>query len=105
MILIILFILLFLLLIFTKENFIRDIPVLNQTIPFIFPNNVIPIFGFDLLKPQLRYTKNMSYDLRGDPIIDPIIDPTIDPIIIPPNEYIWNNPEVIPKFNRDIPNL
>ena len=93
MILIILFIFLFLLLIFTKENFIRDIPVLNQTIPFIFPNNVIPIFGFDLLKPQMRYTKNMSYDLRGDPII------------IPPNEYIWNNPEVIPKFNRDIPNL
>ena len=93
MILIILFILLFLLLFFTKENFIRDIPVLNQTIPFIFPNNVIPICEFDLLKPQLRYTKNMSYDLRSDPII------------IPPNEYIWNNPEVIPKFNRDIPNL
>ena len=59
--------------------------------------NVIPIYDFDLLKPQMRYTKNMSYDLRGDP--------TIDPIIIPPNEYIWNNPEVIPKFNRDIPYL
>jgi hypothetical protein len=47
---------------------------------------------FNWWKPKLRYTKNMSYDLRGDPLI------------IPPREYIWNNPEVVPKFNRDTTN-
>lgn len=87
--LLILFIILLCLIMSKRENFIRDIPILRRTIPYIFPNNVIPIIDFNWWKPKIRYTKNMSYDLRGDPLI------------IPPREYVWNNPEVIPKFNRD----
>ena len=72
----------------TKETFIRDIPILNNTIPYIFPNNIIPIINLPVQSP-LRSTRNMSYDIRGDPII------------INPEQYVWNNPEVLPKFNRD----
>lgn len=84
MILIVLFFILVLLFLTTKETFIRDIPILNNTLPFIYPNNIIPILS------PLRSTRNMSYDIRGDPII------------INPEQYVWNNPEVLPKFNRDV---
>jgi hypothetical protein len=78
----ILFIILLCIIISTRETFIHD----------IFPNNVIPIIDFNWWKPKLRYTKNMSYDLRGNPLI------------IPAREYVWNNPKVVPKFNRDTTN-
>lgn len=86
---ILLCILLFCLILSSKETFIRDIPILRQTIPYIFPNNVIPILNLPVPTP-LRSTRNMSYDIRGDPII------------IQPEQYVWNNPGVLPKFNRDM---
>ena len=42
---------------------------------------------------RLGTTNNMSYDLRGDPII------------IPPEQYIWNNPETYPIYNTSIYNV
>lgn len=49
--------------------------IFTENFSYVFQNN------FNWLKPYLRSTKNMSYDLRGDPII------------IPRHEYIWNNPK------------
>ncbi len=85
----VLLILLFCIVLSSKETFIRDIPILRQTVPYIFPNNVIPILNLPVPTP-LRSTRNMSYDIRGDPII------------IQPEQYVWNNPGVLPKFNRDM---
>lgn len=39
---------------------------------------------------NLRHTRNMSYDLRGDPLI------------IPRTNMVWNNPTRIPIFNQGI---
>lgn len=38
----------------------------------------------------LRHTQNMSYDLRGDPVI------------IPHQEFVWNNPNRYPIYNPGI---
>ena len=38
----------------------------------------------------LRHTRNMSYDLRGDPLI------------IPRRRMVWNNPNRIPIYNSGI---
>ena len=43
--------------------------------------------GFD---NGLRHTKNMSYDLRGDPTI------------IPRMPMVWNNPNRYPIYNEGI---
>ena len=42
---------------------------------------------------RIGNTNNMSYDLRGDPLI------------IPHEEYLWNNPESYPIYNTSIDNV
>ena len=39
---------------------------------------------------RIGNTSNMSYDLRGDPII------------IPKNQFIWNNSSIFPIYNKSI---
>ena len=42
---------------------------------------------------RIGNTSNMSYDLRGDPLI------------IPHGEFIWNNSEIYPIYNTSIDNI
>ena len=42
---------------------------------------------------RIGNTSNMSYDLRGDPLI------------IPHEEFIWNNSETYPIYNTSIDNI
>ena len=47
----------------------------------LFINNINEYFYDLYYVNNMRHTKRMSYDLRGDPII------------IPRKEYLWNNVE------------
>ena len=49
--------------------------------------------NFPFNNTRLGNTTNMSYDLRGDPLI------------IPPEEYTWNNPGSYPIYNTSIDNV
>jgi hypothetical protein len=53
----------------------------------VFPFENFIDLGFD---NGLRHTKNMSYDLRGDPTI------------IPRMPMVWNNPNRYPIYNEGI---
>jgi len=48
---------------------------------------------FPFNNTRLGNTSNMSYDLRGDPLI------------IPHQEYEWNNPETYPIYNTSVDNV
>jgi hypothetical protein len=59
-----------------------------------FTNFIIPYSnGYTNLpwwNTRIGNTSNMSYDLRGDPII------------IPKNQFIWNNSSIFPIYNKSI---
>ena len=62
--------------------------------PFNWFNNFIPINnGYTNLpwwNTSLGNTTNMSYDLRGDPVV------------IPRTNYVWNNSSIFPIYNSSI---
>ncbi len=60
------------------ENFYQNFQGLNGVYPY---ENIYSPYDPWLQYPLLRHTRNMSYDLRQDPLI------------IPQFQYIWNNPE------------
>ena len=57
-------------------------------------NSIIPYYGdytnFPFWNTQIGQTTNMSYDLRGDPIV------------IPRTTFAWNNSDIFPIYNRSI---
>ena len=63
-----------------KEHF----DYMNYSLPLL---NGYTNFPFD---NQLRDTRNMSYDLRGDPLT------------IPPQNFVWNNSELSPIHNPSV---
>ena len=93
-ILLILIIILVISLFNTNEHFVRDIPILNGNISYLFPNNNIPILNDYTNLPwwntPVDTRRNMIYDIRGNPYT------------IPKTSYIWNNPEVFPISNQGI---
>lgn len=57
----------------------------NWNNPMINGYNVLPY-----MNTLVGNTSNMSYDIRGDPLV------------IPREPYIWNNPETYPIYNVGI---
>ena len=64
-----------------KEHF----DYLNYSIPIL---NGYTNFPFD--NQRLGQTRNMSYDIRGDPLV------------IPHQNFVWNNSEIYPIHNPGI---
>lgn len=64
-------------------------PLTNSPVNWFY--NFFPILnGYTNLpwnNMQLGTTSNMSYDLRGDPLV------------IPRNDFIWNNSSTVPIYN------
>ena len=60
--------------------------------PWTFTNQRFPWFnqGLPWFNSRFGNTRNMSYDLRGDPLI------------IPRNNFVWNNSTVFPIYNAGI---
>lgn len=62
--------------------------------PYNWFYNFFPIFNsytnFPWWNTSLGNTSNMSYDLRGDPLV------------IPRTNYVWNNPTNFPIYNPPI---
>lgn len=67
-------------------------PLTNSTSNWFY--NWFPTFNgytnFPWWNTSLGNTTNMSYDLRGDPLI------------IPRTPYVWNNPTTFPIYNPPI---
>jgi hypothetical protein len=62
----------------------------QQYIPHIHFNPIYQSTNFPWWNTMLGNTTNMSYDLRGDPLI------------IPRTNYVWNNSTIFPIYNRSI---
>ena len=69
-----------------KDNFENfDQLVFYSYIPYLHGYTNFPWWN-----TRLGNTSNMSYDLRGDPLI------------IPKTNYIWNNSSTFPIYNKSI---
>jgi len=62
----------------------------QQFFPHIPFNPIYQSTNFPWWNTMLGNTTNMSYDLRGDPLI------------IPRTNYVWNNSTIFPIYNRSI---
>ena len=62
----------------------------QQYFPHMSFNPIYQSTNFPWWNTMLCNTRNMSYDLRGDPLI------------IPRTNYVWNNSTIFPIYNRSI---
>ena len=63
---------------------------LFQTYQSFIPVNTWKFPNFIWNNTRLGNTRNMSYDIRSDPII------------IPRTDYVWNNSSIFPIYNNSI---
>ena len=73
-----------------QNSFVENFGGYYQTFQSFIPINRYGYTNFPWWNTQIGNTKNMSYDLRGDPIV------------IPKNNFVWMNSTIIPIYNKSI---